>query len=61
MGSDARHQPIAGKQSDALQSYPLRERQEDAIPQKTCVGESSGQTPQDRQTETLSDRQCETA
>ena len=60
MGSDARHQPIAGKQSDALQSYPLRERQEDAIPQKTCVGKAAGK-PEDRQTETLSDRQCETA
>ena len=34
MGSDARHQPIAGEQSDAMQSYPL-ESGKDARPGET--------------------------
>ena len=45
MGSDARHQPIAGEQSDAMQSYPL-ESGKDARPgvttKKLAGGKNSG-------------------
>ena len=55
MGSDARHQPIAGEQSDAMQSYPLAsgKTQDQRNHQKLARGlKFSGHTLSDSQRET---------